>query len=105
MNRKQRIYNTLMAEIKPQYCEIVDNSHQHNVPPGAESHFHLTLVSKQFFQQSRINRSRWIHNLLSQELSTGLHALSLNLYTPEEWQQRHLQSPSAPPCQHKQPEA
>ena len=103
MSRKQRIYNTLFEAIKPQYCEIVDNSSQHNVPPDAESHFHLTIVSETFCQQSRINRSRHIHRLLSDELSTGLHALSLNLYTLEEWQKRNLQAPSAPPCQHKHP--
>lgn len=101
MTRKQRIYNILMDAIKPVSCDVTDNSHQHRVPDGSESHFHIVLVSETFTPQSRIDRSRWIHKLLADELTSGLHALSLNLYTPSEWQKRNQQASPVPPCQHK----
>ena len=40
-----------------------------------------------------------VYKLLNAELSSGLHALSLHLYTEEEWQ-RLSQVPLSPLCAH-----
>lgn len=101
MTRKQRIYNILSSTMKFDFLEITNNSSQHRVPEGSETHFQITLVSDSFQAISRIERSRKIHHLLNSELNSGLHALSLNLYTPEEWEKRNHQTASTPPCQFK----
>jgi BolA protein len=42
------------------------------------------IISKIFEGQSRVARSRAVHEALAAEFSTGLHALSLTLKTPAE---------------------
>jgi BolA protein len=48
-------------------------------------HFYLIIVSELFTGLSRINRSRKVHDILDDLLTTGaIHALRLKLSTPEE---------------------
>lgn len=96
INRKQRIESKLTAELNPYHLEVVNESHRHHVPEGSETHFKLVIVSDDFAQQSRILRHRKIHHLLEDELAQGLHALSLHLYTIEEWQK--IKVPNSPAC-------
>jgi stress-induced morphogen len=50
--------------------------------------FTLTVVSPQFNDLTRIKRHRMINTLLKEEFDDkGLHALSLQLKTPAEWEQ------------------
>lgn len=98
MSRKQRLQTVLSEHLAPQLLQIDDESHQHHVPVGAESHFKLCIVSKQFQTLSRVARHRLVNHLLQQELETGLHALSLHLFTPEEWANRQTPLQSSPSC-------
>ena len=52
--------------------------------PGGETHYRVLMVSGDFRGQSRLARSRRVHAALGGEFAAGLHALSLNLRTPEE---------------------
>lgn len=65
--------------------ELYDESHMHAVPPGAESHFRVVVVSEVFAGLTRVARHRRVHALAAEELASGLHALSLQAFTPEEW--------------------
>ena len=99
MSRKQRIYDALTIELKPDSLLIEDESHRHSVPTGAETHFKVVAVSTIFEHQSRITRHRLINTVLANEFTTGLHALSLHLYTPSEWLNKSTNVPGSPACQ------
>jgi BolA family transcriptional regulator, general stress-responsive regulator len=98
MSRKSTIEQRLSQALAPFHLEVLDESHMHSVPPGAESHFRVTVISEQFTGQSPVSRHRRVNALLREELASGLHALALHTWTPEEWLQRGGHSPESPPC-------
>ena len=98
MSRQERIYTLLQNHCNPQHLEVHDESHQHHAKPGSESHFKVIMISDQFSIQSRIDRHRVVNTLLDAELKNGLHALSLHLYSPAEWQQRNSAVAKSPTC-------
>lgn len=97
MARKERIQQLITQEITASYLEVENESHRHHVPEGSETHFKITIVSEQFIGLKPIARHRLINQLLADELKNGLHALSLHLYTPEEWQSR-TETSKSPAC-------
>lgn len=84
MNRALRIQENLKV-LSPEHFELENESDQHAGPPGRETHFKLLFVSPVFQGLSRVERQRKIYDLLKTELSSGLHALTMRLLTPEEW--------------------
>lgn len=51
------------------------------------SDFAVAIVSSEFTGLAQIKRHRLVNNLLKDEFDNqGLHALSLRLKTPEEWE-------------------
>ncbi len=101
MTRKQRIETALGDALRPAHLAVSDESHRHSGPPGRESHFNVTVVSEQFEGQSRLGRHRTIHDLLADELRGGLHALTLTLLTPAEYEARGGVSLASPACHSK----
>ncbi|MFO8156470.1 MAG: BolA family protein [Pseudomonadota bacterium] len=97
MSRKGRIEHLLTDALSPGYLEVVDESHQHNVPEGAESHFKVTVVSSLFEGMNRVGRHRVVNKAMADEFSGGLHALALHTYAPDEWAAM-AESPDSPPC-------
>ncbi|KTD40978.1 BolA family protein [Legionella parisiensis] len=96
MSRKNRIEKLVSQELVPFYLNVEDESANHHVPEGAQTHFKITVVSSRFIDLSRIARHRLLNQLLKEEFELGLHALSMHLFTPEEWGDRSkivLQSP------------
>ncbi|MFT4059928.1 MAG: BolA family protein [Legionella sp.] len=96
MSRKERIKQVLEKELSPIHLSVDDESANHHVPEGAETHFKVIAVSPLFAHVNSIERHRMLHRLLSYEFDQGLHALSMHLYTPEEWakNQKILKSPA-----------
>jgi stress-induced morphogen len=89
-SRYSRIRDRLQAAFNPLALEILDESakhaghaHRNNLPDG-ETHYHVTMVSDAFTGQTRLKRSRAVHEALDAEFKSGLHALSLNLSAPSE---------------------
>jgi BolA protein len=86
--RDIRIHNILTDNLKPQILHISNESHKHQHHSGdngtGETHYDITIISDAFVNISKINRHRMVTDLLRNELNSGLHALSLNLKTPEE---------------------
>ena len=41
----------LQQQFEPNFLEVINESHQHNVPEGSESHFKVVIVSQQFIGQ------------------------------------------------------
>ena len=48
MSVQSLIENKLVAALAPRFIEVVNESGNHNVPPGSESHFKVTVVSEVF---------------------------------------------------------
>lgn len=97
MSRKIRIEATLNQDLAPVYLQVDDESSHHHVPQGAETHFKATVVSSKFSDLSRIARHRLVNHLLTKEFDLGLHALSMHLYTPDEWEKNQI-VPNSPTC-------
>lgn len=99
MTRSQRIHDILTAKLSPSTLLVEDESHKHQ-RPGIETHFKIIAVSAQFTELTRIARHRLINELLKDEFNTGLHALSLHLYTTDEWVKKTT-IPTTPNCSHQ----
>jgi BolA family transcriptional regulator, general stress-responsive regulator len=96
--RSQRLNAKLTEELSPVYLEIEDESGNHNVPEGAESHFKVLAVSDKFESLSKIERHQKIYALLNDEFKNGLHALSIRAYTHSEWEKNKSQDFTSPEC-------
>lgn len=92
------IESQLNTHLQPVFLDIQDESHQHNVAPGAQSHFKVTIVSEAFEGQRLIARHRQVNALLADALAGPVHALALHTYTPQEWTARGEQSFASPAC-------
>lgn len=83
-----RIRAKLTAALAPERLEIIDESHRHaghaGARPGGETHFRVEIVSAAFEGQPRLLRQRRVHEILSDELKSNIHALSLVTLTPAE---------------------
>ncbi len=98
MSVQAEIESKLRAGIPLEHMELENESHQHNVPTGSESHFKLVLVSNAFTDKALVARHQLIYSLLEDEVRNKIHALALHTYTPDEWQKRHQQVPLSPEC-------
>ena len=92
------IERKLDAGISLQHLDVINESGNHNVPPGSESHFKVVLVSSEFEGKRLIERHRLVNQLLADELAGPVHALAIHTYTEEEWRSRHGDAPMSPPC-------
>jgi len=98
MNRHARIEAAVRGAFNPLHLEVVDESHMHSVPEGAESHFKVLLVTEQFAGQNLVARHRAVNAVLRPEFAAGLHALALHTWTPDEWFEKGGSAPKSPPC-------
>lgn len=82
------IRRKLEREFAPITLEIADESAKHAGHAGAraqgESHYHITIVSNAFTGLTRLERQRRVYEALKEEISGGVHALSLVTLTPDE---------------------
>ncbi|MFK8028410.1 MAG: BolA family protein [Gammaproteobacteria bacterium] len=98
MKIQTAIEEKINHSLSPTYLEVLNESNNHNVPPGSESHFKVTVVSDEFEGKMLIARHRIINKLLTDELAGAVHALSIHSFTPSEWQEKNGQSRQSPPC-------
>jgi BolA protein len=94
---KQTIESKLQAAFSPIHLEVIDESHMHNVPDGAESHFKVVVVSEAFDGDKLIARHRKVNQALKEELEE-IHALALHTMTPDDWFNRGGTVTDSPPC-------
>lgn len=97
MNMHVRIEEKLSEELDLLHLEVQNESGNHNVPDGAESHFRVVLVAEAFDGVPLVRRHRQVNHILAAELEV-IHALALHVYTPPEWRARHGDAPMSPPC-------
>jgi len=84
----ERIQKKLVAALNPSVLEIRDESARHaghaGARPEGETHFRVKIVSDAFRGKSRVERHRVVHQVLADELAERVHALALQIRTPEE---------------------
>lgn len=97
---QSKIENTITKTLSPALLEVVNESYKHNVPEDSESHFKILVICDKFTNLSKIERHKMLFKLLESEFKS-IHALSLALYTPEEWQQQPNKQHTTPACAHK----
>jgi BolA protein len=82
------IRQKLTAALNPLVLEIIDDSAKHaghvGARPGESTHFQVKIVSEAFAPLSRLERHRFVHEILKDELVSQLHALSLTLLSHKE---------------------
>ena len=95
---EERIVQKLNNAMQLDYLQVINESDMHNVPPGSESHFKISIASHEFDGKNLLAQHRMINSILADELETDIHALALHTYTPEQWQSVEGISPDSPPC-------
>ncbi len=98
MTIQANIEDKITQALQPEYLEVANESHMHNVPPGSESHFKVTVVTSEFDNKMLVARHRILNQLLKEELDGPVHALSLHTLTPNEWQEKNGEIRKSPPC-------
>ena len=93
MTRAERIDKLLREEFSPSTLEVSDFSHQHRAGPDAQSHIDVYIVSSVFNGLNMVQKHRMIYGLLKDEMSSGLHALKLQVFGEDE----AAQPASSPP--------
>jgi len=95
---QERIVQKLADAIDLQHLEVVNESGNHNVPAGSESHFKVVLVSEIFESMPLIARHRQVNGILRHELANDIHALAIHTYTEKGWRKKNGEAPMSPPC-------
>ena len=72
---EDKIYQAINSAVKCAYLDVT----------GDGRHFDAVVVSDEFIGKTRIMRHRYVHNILDTLLKQEVHALSMKLYTQEEW--------------------
>lgn len=99
MTIQANIEEKLLSAFSPLHLDVVNESHQHNVAPGSESHFKVIIVTDEFEDERLIKRHRAVNAVLAIELSEHIHALALHTYTVKEWNDYYAEhTPLSPKC-------
>ena len=98
MSVQAQITENLKEAPTPEHLDVVNESDQHNVPPGSESDFKVIVVSDSFTGKRPVARHQSIYKVLAEQLAGPVHALALHTYSPAEWQARSEQAPESPEC-------
>lgn len=98
MTYRHQIWDKLVTQFKPLHLEVTNESPKHGLSESAEKHFRVVMVSSAMDGLSRIDRHRAVNDTLALELREHVHALSIQAYTPEEWEKKGGQTFASPPC-------
>ena len=98
MTTQEIIQQKLQAAFSPMHLEVINESDNHNVPKGSESHFKVVLVSRAFEDESLLARHRQVNKALAEELQGGVHALALHTLSPDDWFNHGGTVPESPEC-------
>jgi stress-induced morphogen len=93
----ETIERKLRERFEPIHLEVINESGNHSVPRGSETHFRVVVVSKSFDGLGRVDRHKLVYGALAAELAGGVHALAVVSRTPDEWQ-KDAAVPASPPC-------
>ena len=84
----ERIRSKLTDVFSPTTLEIIDESEHHrghgSFTGQSGTHLRIRIVSEKFSNTPRIDRHRAVNRILKPEFDQRLHALALELYSPNE---------------------
>ena len=73
---QQQIHDLLVTEMQPVHLQVLNESNNHNVPEGSESHFKLVIVADSFADKRLIQRHREVNAMLKPFLDGSTRAQS-----------------------------
>ncbi len=83
MNRKERINNLLVNQLKEFSIEIIDNSYLHkghgDFNGKMETHIKIILTKTKKTKIEKLNIHRKINELLENEFKLGMHSLEIKI--------------------------
>ena len=82
---RDTLQSKIQAAFSPTYLDMLNESNNHNVPPGSESHWKLVIVSASFAGKFPVARQQAVYKVLADEMAGPVHALSMFTFTPAEW--------------------
>ena len=94
----ESITTKLRTSFEPEHLEVINESSNHNVPKGAETHFKVIVIAGGFAGKPPLARHRLVNDVLAEELANGVHALSIIAKTPEQWAKAGGVVAPSPPC-------
>tara|TARA_B110000483_G_C18173844_1_gene534298 strand:+ start:1682 stop:1990 length:309 start_codon:yes stop_codon:yes gene_type:complete len=94
---KDDIKVKLDSDLDPWFLDVINESPNHNVPEGAESHFKVIVVSSSFKDLRVVQRHQKIYSILDEEMKK-IHAIAIHPYTPEEWKDKTGEELESPKC-------
>ena len=94
---KEKIEESLKTGISSLFIEVINESPNHNVPDGAESHFKVIVVSDDFENLRQVQRHQLIYKVLSEQMKL-IHAIALHPFTKTEWDSNQQSSSDSPDC-------
>ncbi len=97
MSIADTIETKLREGLSPSHLEVINESGNHNVPPGSESHFKVVIATGAFDGHPTLHRHRMVYGLLDEELAGPVHALALHTYTAGQWADMGA-APESPDC-------
>lgn len=76
----------LEAAFKPDYLNIIDESHKHagHASAGGAGHFIVEIVSNAFEGKNLVQRHRQVYEAVDDLMGPEVHALSIQAKTPNE---------------------
>lgn len=86
----ETIAHKIVTELEATVPAIADESHLHAGHVGARegSHFRLVVVSPKFIGLTMVKQHRLVYDVLADEMQSGIHALALQTFTPDQWSAR-----------------
>ena len=97
MDIEQELRARLESSFDPVELQVINESHQHNVPLNSQTHFKVVLASAAFVGKRAVQRHQQVYALAGDLFEGELHALALHLYTPDEWAETGA-APASPNC-------
>ena len=94
---KDKIEESLKTGISSLFIEVINESPNHNVPDGAESHFKVIVVSDDFENMRQVQRHQLIYKVLNEEMKL-IHAIAIHPFTKTEWDSNQQSSSDSPDC-------
>jgi stress-induced morphogen len=85
MTVADRITEKLRFALEPTHLEVINESQNHNVPKGSETHFKVVVVSPRFEGLAPVRRHQLVYGTLAEEMKSGVHALAITSRSPTEW--------------------
>ena len=88
MDTRTLIHERLEQALAPVFIDVIDESAAHAGHAGAASgggHFRVICVSADFEGRNQLQRQRRIYEVLSEQMTSAVHALSMTCLSPAEY--------------------